>query len=97
MPVFEPNRDDTQLRFDTGLNLFGRKLQLNYTALFIADPPLGQSHLPDQHWRVAYATQCCTFVIERFTRDFVGGVDRRDLSFRVDLAGIGKLFDYSGF
>jgi len=97
MPVFVPNRDDTQVRFDTGLNLFGRKLQLNYTALFIAEPPPGQSHLPDQHWRVAYATQCCTFVIERFTRDFAGGVDRRDLSFRVDLAGIGKLFDYSGF
>jgi hypothetical protein len=97
MPVFEPNRDDTQLRFDTGLNLIGRKLQVNYTTLFIARPPLGQSHLPDQHWRVAYATQCCTFVIERYTRDFSGGADRRDLSFRVDLAGIGKLFDYSGF
>ena len=97
MPVFEPNRDDTQVRFDTGLNLIGGKLQLNYTTLFIANPPLNQNHLPDQHWRLAYATQCCTFVIERFTRDFAGGVDRRDLSFRVDLAGIGKLFDYSGF
>jgi hypothetical protein len=97
IPVFEPNRDDTQLRFDSGLNLFGRRLQLNYSTLFTANPPVGQSHLPDQHWRVAYATQCCTFVIERFTRDFSGGVDRRDLSFRVDLTGIGKLFDYSGF
>ncbi|NIM00878.1 MAG: LPS assembly protein LptD [Acidobacteria bacterium] len=97
MPVFEPVRDDTQLRFDTGLNLFGRKLQVNYSTLYTARPPAGQSHLPDQHWRVAYATQCCTFVLERYTRDFSAGVDRRDLSFRVDLAGIGKLFDYSGF
>ncbi len=97
MPVFEANRDDTQVRFDSGLNLIGGKLQLNYTTLFTANPPPGQSHLPDQHWRLAYATQCCTFVIERFTRDFSGAFDREDLSFRVDLAGIGKLFDYSGF
>jgi hypothetical protein len=97
MPLFVPNRDDTQVRFDAGLNLIGGKLQLNVTTLFTATPPPGQSHVPDQHWRVAYATQCCTFVIERFTRDFSGGFDRRDLSFRVDLAGIGKLFDYTGF
>jgi len=97
MPVFESTRDDTQVRFDSGLNLLEGKLQLNFTMLFTANPLPGQSHLPDQHWRVAYATQCCTFVIERFTRDFSGAFDRRDLSFRVDLAGIGKLFDYSGF
>jgi len=97
LPVFDPVRDDTQVRMDSGLNLIGGKLRLNVATLFTANPPAGQSHLPDQHWRVAYATQCCTFVIERFTRDFSGSFDRRDLSFRVDLTGIGKLFDYSGF
>ena len=96
-PVFEPRDDDTQARFDAGFNLIGGKLQINLAALITADPPPGQSHLPDKHWRMAYATQCCTFVIERFTRDFSGTFDRRDLSFRVDLTGIGKLFDYRGF
>lgn len=96
-PVFESIHDDTQMRFDTGLSLLARRLQLNLSTLYTANPPTDQSHVPDLHWRVAYATQCCTFVVERFTRDFSGTFDRRDLSFRVDLTGIGKLIDLSGF
>jgi hypothetical protein len=96
-PIFEKPNDDTQVRFDAGFNLLGGKLQVNLATLYTANPPLGQSHMPDKHWRLAYATQCCTFVVERFTRDFTGTFDRRDMSFRVDLTGIGKLFDLSGF
>ena len=98
-PVFEDIDDDTQVRFDAGLNLLGGKLQLNLATLYTRDTR-----------RSARAT-CRTSTGAWPTRRSAarswssalraispGTFDRRDISFRVDLTGsIGKLFDVSGF
>jgi len=94
-PIFTPREDDTQVRLDNGLNLFQGRLQLNLSTTFTAKPPQGQSRFPDKRFRIAYATQCCTFMVERFDRSFLGLEDRRDYTFRIDLTGIGRLFDFS--
>ena len=94
-PIFTEIPDDTQVRLDSGLNLLQGRLQLNLSTTYTANPPTGQSHFPDKRWRVTYATQCCTFMVESFDRTFSGLQDRRDFTFRVDLSGIGRLFDFS--
>lgn len=81
----------TQVRATSGLSLAGGKVQLNLDGSYTANPVEGTSHFPDQRWQFQYATQCCTFLAERLTRDFATTEDRRELYFRVDLRGIGKI------
>jgi hypothetical protein len=81
----------TQVRLNTGLSLLRSKLQLDFDGAYVSDAGEG-SHLPDQRWRAQYMTQCCTFYLERLTRDFPSGSDRRDLYFRIDLRGVGRVF-----
>jgi len=88
-------KDSFQTRLATGFSFIRNKLQFNVGASYIADPPLGASHFPDQHWQVKYSTQCCTFFLERLIREFALPEDREEIYFRVDLTGVGKLFDQS--
>jgi len=44
---------------------------------------------------VQYATQCCTFVFEQLTREYLVGDARDDFYFRVDFKGIGKILDFN--
>ncbi len=81
----------TQVRATSGLSLAGGRVQLNLDGSYTANPAEGTSHFPDQRWQFQYATQCCTFLAERLTRDFATTEDRRELYFRVDLRGIGKV------
>lgn len=85
------NPDSTQVRLTTGLSLIGGKMLLNVDGSYTANPALGTSHFPDQRWQVQYSTQCCTLFVERLTRDFAASEDRRELYFRVDLRGVGKI------
>lgn len=85
--------DSTQLRLTTGLNLLRNKLQLNLDGSYDANPDPGRTHIPNKQWRVQYSTQCCTFYLERVAHDFARIEDRRDLYFRVDLRGVGKILD----
>jgi LPS-assembly protein len=85
--------DDTQLRLTTGFSLFRGKLQLDIDGSFDYDPPEGQRHIPDKQWRVQYSTQCCTFTLERLSRNFATLSDRQDFYFRIDFRGVGKLLD----
>jgi len=87
----EDKDDNTQVRLTAGLNLAGGKLKLNMDGSYTANPDEGVSHVPDQRWQVQYSTQCCTFFVERLTRDFATSEDRRELYFRVDLRGLGKV------
>jgi hypothetical protein len=87
--------DSTQLRLIGGLNLLDGRLKLNVDGSYDADPDPGRPHVPDKRWRVQYSTQCCTFLVERLTRDFSVIEDRRDLYFRVSLQGVGKILDIS--
>jgi hypothetical protein len=89
----EQGVDDTQLRLTTGLSLFQGKLQLDVDGSFDYDPPEGQRHIPDKQWRVQYRTQCCTFTLERLSRNFATLSDRQDFYFRIDFRGVGKLLD----
>ena len=57
-------------------------------------PLPSSSHDPEVRWRITYATQCCTFMVEKLNRDF-NSPDRRDISFRVDLRGLGRLIKTS--
>ena len=86
-------QDDTQLRLTTGFNFLRGRLRLDLDGTYDYDPPPGETHLPEKRWKLQYATQCCTFVFERLTRDFTAGSDRRDFYFRVDLKGVGKILD----
>jgi len=85
--------DDTQLRLTTGFSLFRGKLQLDIDGSYDYDPPEGQRHVPDKQWRVQYRTQCCTFTLERLSRNFATLSDRQDFYFRIDFRGVGKLLD----
>jgi hypothetical protein len=89
--TLERREDSTQLRLTTGIGLMQRRLQLNFDGSYNAQPAEGQSHFPDQRWQLQYQTQCCTFFVERLTRDFTGNDNRRELYFRVDLRGVGKI------
>ena len=93
MPIFVQNGDTTQVRFTTGFSAYQRKLSVLVDGVFDSDPSAGASHLPERRWRVQYRTQCCAFLLERLSRDYASGVDRDDYYFRVDLSGIGKIFD----
>ncbi len=88
-------RDDTQVRLGTGLSLFRNKLQVNLEGSYDANPAEGQARIPDRRWRVTYATQCCTFLVEKLNRNFSALEPRRDIYFRIDLRGVGKLLDTS--
>ena len=85
--------NDNQARITTGFNLLRGKLRLDLDASIDFDPPADQSAMPDRRWRVQYATQCCTFVFEQLTREYLVGDDRDDFYFRVDFKGIGKILD----
>ena len=91
--TFEPIDNDTQLRLTTDLNLLGGKLNVRIDGTYNVNPAMGRKHVPDHRWRVQYATQCCSFVVEQLTREFSSLTDRRDLYFRIDLRGIGKILD----
>jgi hypothetical protein len=85
-------RDDgMQLRLTQTLGLLDRRLNLRLDGSYDADPPDGTSHFPEQRWQAEYTTQCCTFFVERLTRDFAASESRRELYFRVDLRGIGRI------
>ncbi len=70
------------------------RLRLDIDGTYLHNPLSGQSHLPSKRWRVQYATQCCTFLLERLSRSFSAQTDRRDFYFRIDLRGVGKLLDF---
>lgn len=90
----EREDNSTQVRYYTALNfLRGRtgrpRLQFGISGSWISRPPEGLSHFPDQSWQLRYASQCCTFHLNRLMRDID---DRNEISFRVDLTGVGKIF-----
>ena len=60
-------------------------------AAYDANPGPNSRHFPEQHFQLVYSTQCCSFFVERLTRDFGTADTRRELYFRVDLRGVGKL------
>jgi hypothetical protein len=88
-------QDSTQAQFGAGLNLLRGRLRVKLGGSWDADPSGGGSHFPNQKWQVSYDTQCCSFLVERITRDFALPEDRREVYFRIDLTGVGKLFDQS--
>ncbi len=92
---FEPIPDDTQLRLTTGINMFSGRLRLDLDGSIDFDPQPGQRTVPDRRIRLTWASQCCTIMVEQLVRTFPGAPDRDDLYFRVDLTGIGKIFDVS--
>ena len=91
---FNPNKDDTQLRFTTGFSLLRGKIRFVVDGTFDFDPIEGfdgdKNYFPNRAWRIQYSTQCCTMFFERLDRNFVGS-ERSDYYFRVDLKGIGKI------
>jgi hypothetical protein len=87
------NPDSTQVQLTSGLGLIRDRLKLKLKASYIADPEPGEGHFPEQHWQALYSTQCCTFLVERLTRDFGTFNSRREVFFRVDLRGVGKLLE----
>ena len=89
--IVEEIEDSTQLQLTTGATLLGGRLKLNLNTSYNANPADEGSHFPDQRWQLQYGTQCCTFFVERLTRDFAGTDTRRELHFRVDLTGVGKV------
>jgi hypothetical protein len=91
--TLEPNPDSTQAQLTGGLSVLRDRLKLKLQASYNADPEPKGSHFPEQHWQVLYSTQCCTFMIERLTRDFATLEERREVYFRIDLRGIGKLLE----
>jgi hypothetical protein len=91
--TLEPNPDSTQAQLTGGLSVLRDRLKLKLQASYNADPEPKGSHFPEQHWQVLYSTQCCTFMIERLTRDFATLEERRAVYFRIDLRGIGKLLE----
>ena len=100
MPGNDPrafvDRDgDTQVRLTVGLTLFDGKLLFDVDGSYNFDPSPGQSHVPDRRLRLQYSTQCCTVLVEQLNREFSSLSDRRDLYFRIDLKGIGKILNVS--
>jgi hypothetical protein len=91
--TLEPNPDSTQAQLAGGLSVLRDRLKLKLQTSYNADPAPKGSHFPEQHWQVLYSTQCCTFLIERLTRDFATIEKRREVYFRIDLRGIGKLLE----
>ena len=87
------NDASTQVQFTGGLSLIRDKLKLRLQTAYDADPEPGNDHFPEQHWQVLYSTQCCTFVVERLIREFASLEQRREVYFRVDLRGVGKLLE----
>jgi hypothetical protein len=86
--VVHPLPSSTQLRFGSGLTLFGGKLRLDVDGSYDAS----ERRVPDQRWRMEFYTQCCGFLAEYLARDFIA-VTRQEFRFTVDLRGIGKLLD----
>jgi hypothetical protein len=89
--TLEPIEDSTQVQLTSGLSVLQDRLNLKVKGSYNADPAPGDSHFPEQHWQLQYATQCCTFLVERLTRDFGSLESRREVYFRIDLRGVGKL------
>ena len=89
--TLDPIEDSTQVQLTTGLSALQDRLNLKVKAAYNADPAPGDSRFPEQHWQLQYATQCCTFLVERLTRDFGSLETRREVYFRIDLRGVGKL------
>lgn len=89
-----PVENDTQVRLTTNFSLFRRKLQLSVDGTYDSNPSPGQPNFPDKRWRIQYRTQCCTFLVERLSRNYISAADRQDFYFRVDLKGVGKLLDF---
>jgi hypothetical protein len=87
----ERQDDSAQVRVTDGLTLAGGRLLFNVDGSYLTDPAEGTSHFPDQRYQLQYSTQCCTFFLERLTRDFATSEDRRELHFRLDLRGVGKV------
>ncbi len=87
--------DDTQLRLTAGLKMFGGRLQFDVDGSLDFDPQPGNDRIPDKRLRVQYSTQCCTVLVEHLDRDFATLSERRDFYIRVDLKGIGKIFNVS--
>ena len=90
-----PAESATQVQLDTAFAFFRGKFRVGARGTYNANPVEGASRLPEQRWRVQYSTQCCTFFLERLTRDFTGIPDRRDVYFRVDLTGVGKILSHT--
>ncbi len=91
----EQTEDSTQLRLTTGLRLLRGKLRFDVDGFYDGNPASGGARVPEQRWRVQYSTQCCVFLVERLTRDFSTLDDRRELHFRVDLTGVGKILSHT--
>jgi LPS-assembly protein len=91
--TLEGVENSTQAQLAGGLSLLRDRLNLRVQGAYDADPPPGNDHIPEQHWQLLYSTQCCTFMLERLTRDFATLEKRRDLHFRIDLRGVGKLVE----
>ncbi len=91
----EETEDSTQLRLTTGLRLLRGKLRFDVDGFYDGNPASGGARVPEQRWRVQYSTQCCVFMVERLTRDFSTLDDRRELHFRVDLTGVGKILSHT--
>jgi hypothetical protein len=85
--------DDTQVRLGGGLSVFRHKLRIDFDGSIDANPQAGQARVPEKRWGLTYATQCCTFRVEKLDRSFSSLEPRRDLHFRVDLRGLGKLLE----
>ena len=83
--------DSTQVRLLGGFRLLQERLQFNVEASYNADPGASGNHFPEQHFQFVYSSQCCSFYVERLTRDFGTADTRRELYFRIDLRGVGKL------
>jgi len=92
-PIYNAVPNDTQVRLNTGLTLFRGKLRADINGSWDSTPPVGRSHITDLRWRIKYSTQCCTFYVERLSRNFTQQ-DRKDFYFRIDLKGVGKLLDF---
>ena len=87
----ENAEDSTQVRLLGGVRLLQDRLWFNAEVSYNANPSVGGTHFPEQHFQFVYSTQCCSFYVERLTRDFGTAPTRRELYFRLDLRGVGKL------
>jgi len=83
--------DSTQVRLLGGVRLLQDRLRFNVETSYNADPGDSGNHFPEQHFQFVYSTQCCSFYVERLTREFGTADTRRELYFRIDLRGVGKL------